>query len=96
MSEPINAERLAEIANRAELVVRNHADWSVAAAVMLAGRDVPALLAEVERLNSENEVLRHIIASTDREPEIYAANGMLVKVKDGRVTVEYEGGAKDE
>ena len=41
---------LDEIEARANLVVKNHEDWSVAAAVTLAGRDVPALLAEVERL----------------------------------------------
>ena len=50
-------EALAEIANRAEMVTRNHADWSVAAAVTLAGRDVPALLAEVERLRTAEESL---------------------------------------
>ena len=56
-------EALAEIANRAELVVKNHADWSVAAAVLLAGRDVPAILAEVERLRAELEAITKQINS---------------------------------
>ena len=51
-------EALAEIANRAEMVTRNHADWSVAAAMLLAGHDVPALLAEVERLRGENDAYK--------------------------------------
>lgn len=57
---------------------------------------VPQMAAEIRRAWAENEAIRRIIASMAREPEIYAANGMLVKVKDGRVTVECEGGANDE
>ena len=51
-------EALAEIANRANLVVKNHEDWSVAAAVMLAGHDVPKLIAEVRRLRAENDAYK--------------------------------------
>ena len=44
-----------EIEARANLVVKNHEDWSVSAAVILAGHDVPKLLAEIRRLRAELE-----------------------------------------
>ena len=73
-------EALAEIANRAEMVTRNHADWSVAAAVLLAGRDVPALLAEVERLRTAEESLAVENARLARELE--AAKGDMRLLSD--------------
>ena len=53
---------LDEIEAMANLVVKNHEDWSVADAVMLAGHDVPKLVAEVRRLRAELEAAKGDLA----------------------------------
>lgn len=85
-------EALAEIANRADLVVRNHADWSVAAAVLLAGRDVPALLDEISRTWAENAQLCETIVR-DREANREICEGMAAQ--NARLHAELEAAKND-
>ena len=85
-------EALAEIANRAELVVRNHADWSVAAAVLVAGRDVPALLDEISRAWAENAQLCETIVR-DREANREICEGMAAQ--NARLRAELEAAKRD-
>ena len=57
---------LDEIEAIANLVVKNHEDWSVSAAVILAGHDVPKLIAEVRRLRAELEAAKGELAEAHR------------------------------
>lgn len=85
-------EALAEIANRAEMVTRNHADWSVAAAVLLAGHDVPALLDEISRTWAENAQLCETIVR-DREANREICEGMAAQ--NARLRAELEAAKRD-
>lgn len=72
MTTPLNAERLTEIEARANRLCRCDDEACIAEMNQVGDQDVPALIAEIKRLNTEIEQLQvelgYALAPDDDEP----------------------------